>query len=58
MVPLKISVADVLKAEPSTVFGGQGLKVTAFASTTTATTATTRAMNPQHYRGGGFGLGG
>jgi ribonuclease BN (tRNA processing enzyme) len=29
-VPLKISVADVLKAEPSTVFGGQGLKVTAF----------------------------
>jgi ribonuclease BN (tRNA processing enzyme) len=29
-VPLKISVADVLKAEPSTVFEGQGLKVTAF----------------------------
>jgi ribonuclease BN (tRNA processing enzyme) len=29
-VPLKISVADVLKSEPSTVFEGQGLKVTAF----------------------------
>jgi ribonuclease BN (tRNA processing enzyme) len=29
-VPLKISVADVLKAQPSTVFEGQGLKVTAF----------------------------
>jgi ribonuclease BN (tRNA processing enzyme) len=28
-VPLKISVVDVLKAEPSTVFEGQGLKVTA-----------------------------
>jgi ribonuclease BN (tRNA processing enzyme) len=29
-VPLKVSVVDVLKAEPSTVFEGQGLKVTAF----------------------------
>jgi ribonuclease BN (tRNA processing enzyme) len=29
-VPLKVSVADVLKAEPFTVFEGQGLKVTAF----------------------------
>jgi ribonuclease BN (tRNA processing enzyme) len=29
-VPLKVSVADVLKAEPSTVFEGQGLKITAF----------------------------
>jgi ribonuclease BN (tRNA processing enzyme) len=28
-VPLKVSVVDVLKAEPSTVFEGQGLKVTA-----------------------------
>jgi ribonuclease BN (tRNA processing enzyme) len=28
-VPLNISVVDVLKAEPSTVFDGQGLKVTA-----------------------------
>jgi len=29
-VPLKVSVVDVLKAEPSTVFEDQGLKVTAF----------------------------
>ena len=29
-VPLTVSVADVLKAEPFTVFEGQGLKVTAF----------------------------
>ena len=28
-VPLNVSVVDVLKAEPSTVFDGQGLKVTA-----------------------------
>jgi hypothetical protein len=29
-VPLKVSVVDVLKAEPSVVFEGEGLKVTAF----------------------------
>jgi ribonuclease BN (tRNA processing enzyme) len=29
-VPLKVSVVDVLKAEPSAVFEGEGLKVTAF----------------------------
>jgi ribonuclease BN (tRNA processing enzyme) len=29
-VPLKVSVIDVLKAEPSAVFEGEGLKVTAF----------------------------
>src|SRR5262249_30784527 len=29
-VPLKVSVVDVLKAEPSAVFKGEGLKVTAF----------------------------
>jgi ribonuclease BN (tRNA processing enzyme) len=29
-VPLKVSVVDVLKAEPSVVYEGEGLKVTAF----------------------------
>jgi ribonuclease BN (tRNA processing enzyme) len=29
-VPLKVSVVDVLKAEPSAVFEGEGMKVTAF----------------------------